>query len=352
MQNQPRDPQPSGKLRRKRRKKRRIRQFVFTLLLFTFIIGLSAIGYASWRVDHALEGLLDQNETSQQDGISLGEEPADKTLTVLIMGRDYRPETGTNLTDVMIVAAIDIENKKVSMVSIPRDTKVRIPEIGRRVKANEAFNIGEVLRRQAEQNEEEVTIDGPDLAKKMAGRIFDISIDRYVLVDFQSFMAIVDEVGGIDVNVDRELIYNDPTDDTHIHLLPGNQHLNGKEALDWVRHRHDDRGTDYYSSDFDRNMRQREVIKAVASELGSFKGATKIFDVLDTMSEHIQTDLSKEQIKQLVWNFKSLDPNHIKSIETPNVYWDSGSLQTVIPEEDVNLVHMELTNTINNGKNG
>lgn len=352
MQTQPRNPQPSGTLRRKRRKKRRIRRLVFTLFLFTLIIGLSAIGYASWRVDHALEGLLDQTEITQEDVSISADENTDKTLTVLIMGRDYRPETETNLTDVMIVAAIDMENKKLSMVSIPRDTKVRISEIGRRVKANEAFNIGESLRRQAEQNEEKVTMDGPTLAKEMAGRIFDISIDRYILVDFQSFMAIVDEVGGIDVNVERELIYNDPTDDTHIHLLPGMQHLNGKEALDWVRHRHDDRGTEYYSSDFDRNMRQREVIKAVSAELGSIKGAPKIFDVLDTMSDHIQTDLTKQQIKQLVWSFKTLDPNNIKSIETPNVYWDSNSLQTVIPEEDINLVHTELTNTINNGKNG
>lgn len=351
MQNQPRNPQPSRRLRRNR-KKRRIRRLLFTVFLFSLIIGLSAIGYASWRVDHALEGLLDQTEISQEDESSLVEEPTDKTLTVLIMGRDFRPETGTNLTDVMIVAAIDMDHKKVSMVSIPRDTKVRISEIDRRVKANEAFNIGEVLRRQAEENEEEVTMDGPALAKKMAGRIFDISIDRYILVDFQSFMAIVDEVGGIQVDVERELIYNDPTDDTHINLQPGNQHLNGKEALDWVRHRHDDRGTEYYSSDFDRNMRQREVIKAVSSELGSFQGATKIFDVLDTMSEHIQTDLSKQQIKQLVWSFKAFDPNQIKSIETPNVYWDSNSLQTVIPEEDINLVHTELTNTINDGKNG
>ncbi len=350
MHTQHRNPQPSGKLRRKRKKKRRIRLLVFTFFLFTLIIGLSAIGYASWRVDHALEGLIDPTETNQQDESSLADLNTDKTMTVLIMGRDFRPETGTNLTDVMIVAAIDMENKKVSMVSIPRDTKVSVSEMGRKVKANEAFNIGESLRRQAEETQEEVKADGPTLAKKTAGRLFDISIDRYILVDFQSFMAIVDEVGGIQVEVERELIYNDPTDDTHIHLLPGNQHLNGKEALDWVRHRHDDRGTEYYSSDFDRNLRQREVIKAVTSELGSLKGVTKIFDVLDTMSDHIQTDLSKQQIKQLVWSFKALDPNSIKSIETPNVYWDSKSLQTVIPEEDINLVHTELTNTINNGK--
>lgn len=338
----PKRPKQSAQVIRKRRRRKRRVRFIFSLLLFSMVIGLSAFGYASWRVDQALGDLTDPSSEDKQVEHS--------QFTVLIMGRDYRPETGTNLTDVMIVAAVDSENGKVSMASIPRDTKVRISEIGRQVKANEAYNIGEYLKRQEEQKQGSATIDGPKLAKKMASRLFDVPIDHYVIVDFRSFMAIVDEVGGIDIEVERELIYNDPTDGTHIHLYPGKQHVNGKEALDWVRHRHDDRGTDYYSSDFDRNKRQREVIAAVAGEMKSFNGATKIFDVLDTMASHIQTDLSKSQIKQLVWNLRQLDPHQIKSIELPNVYWDSSSLQTVIPEEDIGVVHTELRDVLGQGK--
>jgi len=344
MDKQRRPKLPSHVIRKRRRRKRRIR-FIFSLLLFCLVIGLSAFGYASWRVDQALDDLIDPSSNQEQ-------QIENRQFSVLIMGRDYRPETETNLTDVMIVAAVDLDKGKVSMASIPRDTKVRISEIGRQVKANEAFNIGEYLKRQEEQKQKPVTIDGPAVAKKMASRLFEVPIDYYVLVDFKSFMAIVDEIGGIDIHVERELIYNDPTDDTHIHLYPGPQHVNGKEALDWVRHRHDDRGTDYYSSDFDRNKRQREVIAAVASEMKTFDGATKIFDVLDTMAHHIQTDLSKSQIKSLVWSLKQLDPNQIESIETPNVYWDSSSLQTVIPEEDLNVVHTKLQEVLNKEKNG
>src|SRR5699024_917645 len=126
----------------------------------------------------------------------------------------------------------------------------------------------------------------------------------------------------------------------------GIQHVNGKEALDWVRHRHDDRGLDYYSSDFDRNRRQREVISAVASQLKTVDGATKIFNVLDIMAQNIQTDFNKSQIKQLLRSFNDFDLDQLESVESSNTYWDSSSLQTVIPEEDLTIIRSKLNEVL------
>ncbi|RXT04097.1 LCP family protein [Ammoniphilus sp. CFH 90114] len=365
MQHPTRRPQVSASTnvrRRRKGKKRRVGRIIFSFFFLLCLVGASAMGYAAWRVDQAMDQLVHQSQPEAKTEISpttvkeneisspIAEPDEKKTLSVLIMGRDYRPETGTNLTDVMIVAAIDLENSKVSMVSIPRDMKVRLPELNKRVKANEVFNYGEHIKKQAEKKNKTSDTDGSTLSKEMAGSLFDIPVDHYILVDFQSFMALVDEVGGIHVEVERDMIYNDPTDNTHINLRAGQQQLNGKKALDWVRHRQDDRGEAYFSSDFDRNQRQKEAIKAIAQELTTWKGLTRIFDVMDTMAKHVETDLSKEQMKELFWAFKSLDTENVKSIETPNVYWDSVQLQTVIPKEDLSAAHHELEYLLNKGK--
>lgn len=352
---------PASYRRRRKKKKRSIGRFILSFLLLIGIVGASVMGYASWRVDQAMDHLVSNASATKTGPLPVTHAQAStdnetltgqdkKSLSVLIMGRDYRPETGTNLTDVMIVAAIDMENGKVSMVSIPRDTKVRLPELNKRVKANEAYNYGEHLKKLAENRDRIPEHDGSTLAKVMASSLFEIPIDHYILVDFHSFTALVDEVGGITVDVDREMIYNDPTDNTHIHLKAGTQRLNGKKALDWVRHRQDDRGPAYFSSDFDRNQRQKDAIKAIAQELTTWKGLTRIFDVMDVMAEHVETDLSKDQMKELFWAFKSLNPQNVKSIDTPNVYWDSAQLQTVIPQEDLSSAHSELESLLKEGK--
>lgn len=344
---------PVPNRRRRKKKKRSLGRFILSFLLLMCIVGASAMGYASWRVDQAMGHLVSNSQDTKTGSLpasavketTAGDTDTSvekKSFSVLIMGRDYRPETGTNLTDVMIVAAVDMENRKVSMVSIPRDTKVRLPDINKRVKANEAYNYGEHLKKQAEDKDKIPDHDGATVSKAMASSLFDIPIDHYILVDFESFTALVDEVGGITVEVEREMIYNDPTDNTHINLKAGKQHLNGKKALDWVRHRQDDRGHAFFSSDFDRNQRQKEAIKAIAQELTTWKGLTRIFDVMDVMAEHVRTDLSKEQMRDLFWAFKSLDPENVKSIDTPNVYWDNVQLQTVIPQEDLSTAHSEL----------
>lgn len=79
----------------------------------------------------------------------------------------------------------------------------------------------------------------------------------------------------------------------------------------------------------------------------TWKRITRIFDVMDTLAEHVETDLSKAQMKELFWAFKTFDTENMKSIETPNVYWDSGRLQTVIPKEDLSVAHNELQKLLN-----
>ncbi len=200
----------------KRRRNKRIPQVIFNFILISIIVGSSTLGYAAWRFEKALDHIFwESNDPTEKTPSSseLSKQAMDqpeetKAISVLIMGRDSRPETGTNLTDVMMVAAIDPAEKEVSMVSIPRDTKVMVPEVGRKLKLNSVYNAGDQLRREADRTGHVPDTDGPGLAKKTVSRLFNIPIDHYIVVDFNSFVEIVDEVGGITVQVERDLVYD------------------------------------------------------------------------------------------------------------------------------------------------
>ena len=133
--------------------------------------------------------------------------------------------------------------------------------------------------------------------------------------------------------------YDDPTDGTHINLEAGLQQLDGKNTLDYVRHRLDNRGSKYYSSDFDRGQRQQVVIKAMVDKMKSFTGISSIFTVLNVAGDHAKTDLSKDQIKGLVLDFKSVGSENIASLDTGG-FWDRASSHTIIPKENLQQIQL------------
>lgn len=304
---------------------RKIRRWIFALSLFTLLLVGGVAGAVYWKIDDALNTVTKPNDNfsspvSQVTNTSY--EPS-KPMSFVILGSDNRVETGSMNTDVMIVAVANPETKKVTMVSIPRDTRVKIPGYRDYHKINSVFANGEAERRKAERNNQIPTEDGISLTKKTLNEILGIPIDHYVAIDFDGFKAVIDELGGVEVNVDRKLVYDDPTDDTHINLSPGLQILNGEQALGYVRHRHDNRGTKYYSSDFDRNRRQQEVIKAIVDKAGSLEGLTKVFTVMDVGAKHIHTDFSKDQIKGLAYDFKGFNSSTVTTLEN-GAYWSGG----------------------------
>jgi polyisoprenyl-teichoic acid--peptidoglycan teichoic acid transferase len=322
-----------------RRRNLRKRLFLFSLFMLLLIGG--AAGAVYWKIDQTLDTVTQP----QDDFTSLASQNldptyhSDKPLSFIILGRDTRPETGSMNTDVMIVAVANPATKKVTMVSLPRDTRVKIPGYRDYHKINAVYANGEAERRQAERNNQTPTEDGISLTKKTLTELLGIPIQHYVAVDFEGFKAVIDELGGIQVNVDRKLVYDDPTDGTHINLEPGLQLLNGEQALGYVRHRHDNRGTKYFSTDFDRNRRQQEVIRAVVDKTTSLEGLTKIFKIMDVGAKHIHTDLSKEQIKGLAYDFKGFNSSSLVTLDN-GAYWKGG--YTYLPKENLNAIRTAL----------
>jgi LCP family protein required for cell wall assembly len=319
-----------------RRRTLRRRLILFSLFMLLMIGG--AAGAVYWKIDRTLDTVTN-NDFSPLTSNTDPTYHSDKPLSFIILGRDTRPETGTMNTDVMIVAVANPETKKVTMVSIPRDTRVKIPGYRDYHKINAVYANGEAERRRAERNNETPTEDGISLTKKTLTELLGIPIHHYVAVDFEGFKAVIDELGGVEVNVDRKLVYDDPTDGTHINLEPGLQLLNGEQALGYVRHRHDNRGTKYFSTDFDRNRRQQEVIRAVVDKATSLDGLTKIFNVMDIGAKHIHTDLSKEQIKGLAYDFKGFNSSSLVTLDN-GAYWKGG--YTYLPKENLNAIRTTL----------
>lgn len=266
----------------------RARRWVLGLLTCGGIALMGIGGYAAWRYDQMVtrwnEPLPRAVEVPWQPAASpppVGAAEATspgEPFTVALLGIDSRGERRSR-ADTVMVAAINPRTRRACVVSIPRDTYVHIPGRGPD-KLNHAMAYG-----------------GPMLVKSTLERLLLLPIHHYVVVDFAGFRRLVDELGGIEVNVAKRMTYRDPADGTTIDLYPGRQVLNGAQALGYVRYRLSDVGPS--DSDFARMRRQQEVLRALADKAKDLRTWLHLFAVLDILRDHVRTDLSKAQVLRL-----------------------------------------------------
>lgn len=169
------------------------------------------------------------------------------TLTYLIVGLDKGIEMGTKggRGDTLMVGSLDLADRKAFLLSIPRDTRVYIPGMGE-AKINAAMPYG-----------------GLELCKEVVENLLGIPIDYYVKVEIEGLKKIVDLVGGVDIYVEKDMRYKDDTQHLYINLKKGFQHLNGEQALGYVRFRHDALG------DLARVRRQQKFLLALMEKFRS-----------------------------------------------------------------------------------
>lgn len=195
---------------------------------------------------------------------------AGNRFNILILGLDGRKGVGGNRTDTIILTSVDPKNEEVRMLSIPRDTRVKIK--GSWDKINAAYAYG-----------------GLDLAKKTISDFLGVTIDRYAVVNFNSVVKLVDEVGGLDVNVLVKMYV--PLEG--IDLKPGYQHLNGEQVLAYSRFRYTDDG------DIGRAGRQQEVLKLLVAKVLDARNVTKLPQLFNDVKENVNTDLSVKEMISL-----------------------------------------------------
>ncbi|GEN36409.1 MULTISPECIES: LCP family protein [Aneurinibacillus] len=334
----------ASKAKKKARKANRRRKWITILAVMLFIIGGSATA-AYLKAQDFLNKIHSEVESSAKEaGVAKAETiySTERPISIVLLGKDTRGEYGGGLTDVMIIMTLNPETKKITMLSIPRDTRVVIPGETHDQKINFVYKLGEMMREEAERKGEEPEETGISLVKKTLESIYGIPINNYVIIDFEGFRQGIDALGGVEVNVDRKLVYNDPTDGTSINLEPGFQTLNGDQALDFVRHRHDDRGLKYYSTDYERNDRQVAVIRAAMEKMKSFAGLANFFKVMDAVGENVKTDLTLDQLKGLAMTFGKLDGENIIKLENTGADWDAKNSRTIIPQETMDKNRLAL----------
>jgi polyisoprenyl-teichoic acid--peptidoglycan teichoic acid transferase len=200
-------------------------------------------------------------------------------VNILLLGGDSRglKKGEVPRSDSMVVVSIDPVSKRPHLFSILRDTYVSIPNHGKN-RINTALAQG-----------------GPSLAMETVSDLLGIPIQYYVYTDFQGFIALVDAVGGIDIDVEKDMRYSDSEDgpEYDIRLKKGYQHLDGKTALQYVRFRHD------ALSDYARTERQRKLLKALAMELQSTSSLLKLPKILNRVHPYIETNMTVTQMLKL-----------------------------------------------------
>lgn len=218
---------------------------------------------------------------------------------MLLLGSDHRPgEDGPARTDAIIVARIDPQHQRIALLSLPRDLWVTIPGYGHtRINAANVWG---------------VTYAGPNagipLARDTVSNLLGIPIDYTMLIDFEGFIGAIDSLGGITVDVQKELYDAQfPTMDygyTEVHFLTGPQHMDGATALTYSRIRHAD-------SDFGRMRRQQAVLVSIfarlqeQSLLESVKG---IEDVTTALRYYVKTDIPEDRLIGLAWALRNTSP--------------------------------------------
>ena len=328
------DDEPRRSKKAKKRKKKssdsRGEHAVVTLLslLFLAVAVVATVKY----VVRAPEPVTDtEDQQTQQDGtedddndaiqtISNGRERKSKyCYTILVYGVDN--DAGGSDTNMLV--RFDAVNKTVDVVSLPRDTLMSNGH-----KLNSSYNNG-----------------GTEKLRSNIEDMLGIPVDFYVSVDLQGFISLVDQIGGVDFDVPEDMDYDDPYQDLHIHFKAGLQHLNGQQAMEVVRFRHNNDNTGYGGrQDIGRIGTQQAFLKTVAQKLMKLENVPAM---AETFLKYVKTDLT---LGNLVWlanqalSMGGTDAISFATLPGDGAGWYKGMSVYALDPEQV----LEMTNSMLN----
>ena len=295
---------------RKTSKKRRIWPWILMLVVFL----TAALGGAYFASNSLTEKPV---EKKQSEELLTAKDKA----TIMIMGVDERDDD-VGRSDTLMIASIDPKTNQASLLSVPRDTRVKIKGHGFD-KVNAAYAYGK-----------------EKLSQDTVENLLGVSVDHYVIINTKSFKKIIDAVGGIDIDVPKRMHYEDPWDDDGgliIDFHPGMQHMDGAKAVTYVRYR-DEEG------DLGRIRRQQDFVRAFMEKLVSPSIIPKLPTVIKEVMGSLETDLSFRQLLEFVGTLKESKNNGLKTDMVPGkpLYIDGVSYW--IP--DLNKLRLTVADTL------
>ena len=201
--------------------------------------------------------------------------------------------TGTR-TDTIILVNIDPRTKSVNALSIPRDSKVYLPGDKGVNKINAAHALG-----------------GIEMTKRTIEDTLGVHIDKYIMVHDNAVKEIVDAMDGLDIYVEKPMHYNDNAGHLHINFNKGNHHLDGQQAVEYLRFRHDALG------DIGRTQRQQWLLRSLLTKMKQPSTITKIPDIMSVAKKYVKTDMSFYEMSQYAALTKHIDMDKIEVAMLP-----------------------------------
>ena len=283
------------------------------ILVVVFILsGMVGAFFANALVDNK----PDYNEDDKK-GMLVAKDKA----TVMIMGVDERADD-VGRSDTLMIATLDPDKNQAALLSVPRDTRVKIKGHGFD-KINAAYAYG-----------------GRKLTQETIESLLNTHIDHYIKINVHGFTKIIDALGGIDIDVEKRMYYEDPWDDDgglYIDLQPGMQHMDGKTAITYVRYR-DEEG------DIGRIKRQQNFMKAVMDKLVSPTIIPKLPAIVSAVSDSVETDMSVSEILSFLGTLQDAKDNGLKSEMLPGKPVYIEGISYWVP--DISKTRQILANTL------
>ncbi|WP_373893890.1 LCP family protein [Virgibacillus sp. CBA3643] len=271
------DPTRSG---RKRKRKLRKRAYLILIPLIAFVAVAGYGAYLYIKADTVLSDSHVDDGREKSDLREVAVDPTEDNVSILIMGvdsNDHRDNSESARTDALMLATLNKDDNSVELVSIPRDSYVYIPEVGYETKINHAHAYGGV----------KATVETVE-------NLLEIPVDYYAKVNFHAFVDVVDALGGIDAEVPYEFTESNSMDERDaIHLYPGEQELNGEEALALARTRKQD-------NDIERGKRQQDIIQGVVDKTISASSILKFDNVIEAVGDNMTTNMTFGEMKSFI----------------------------------------------------
>jgi len=208
-------------------------------------------------------------------------------------GADSDLWVGTR-TDTMILLNIDPKTKTVNAISIPRDSKVYLPKNMGVQKINAAHAIG-----------------GVGMTIKTVEDTLGVHIDKYVMFHDDAVRAIVEAIGGVDIYVEKDMHYNDNAGKLHINFTKGKHHLTEKDAVEYLRFRHDALG------DIGRTQRQQWFLRGLLADLQKPETIAKLPKIISIAKKYVKTDMSVYEMTQYATLAKGFNMDNIEIAMLP-----------------------------------
>lgn len=244
-----------------------------------------------------------------------------KRQNILILGVDKNPDGNdpfsNTRSDTIILLNIDPKHRSINAISIPRDSKVYIAGDYGIQKINSAHAYG-----------------GVELTKKTVENTLGVKVDRYIAVNSEAVIHLVDILGGVPVYVEKDMFYHDYSGKLNVRLPKGNHVLNGQQAEGYLRFRKDGLG------DIGRTSRQQWFLRNLLTQLQTPATITKIPEILNLINEYVKTDMSMYEISNFAAMAKDFNLDNVEVATLPGAPSKKGSISYWIldPEQTQEMV--------------